>query len=525
MDDAVSLVLFGGPSAGKSSLLGALVQAGQGQEHLLKGKLTDRSQKLAGLQQALAADKTQPTADEVVSYPIAIEPEVATAKSLPAEAVLIDCAGKSVQQLLSEKTARQAPALAKAVHDADTLIMVVDASADLAELQKHFSQLAGYIRQLEERRGYSSEVSGLPVYLVLSKCDLLAKKGDTTSTWIQRIEERKRQIDQAFRKFLSQLPGRDKLAFGKIDIHLWATAARRPPLADRPGVDAQPYGVAELFRQCLQAARSFQMRKEGASKWLQVVVAGVGSLVALMALLAFAVYVTRPSAEVIALENALHGLLPAEAAKPADRLKEPLDDKLKQLRKIAANPDFPRLPFATQEKVQNHIAEIEAYQKFNRDFLIRVQDPKLAVTDEDLDLIEKSIQAMPLPAEYAESWKGTRVGNRPQLWLKDVKSLRDEAVKTEAWINEQIKAGKKIEQEGFRLLMLGDAAPAKDREAWQTRYKDYVEQPFPSRPRERPPGGATITYDTVFHLQRVDRARQSWEEFKKSLDFIRERLM
>ncbi|MBM4068290.1 MAG: GTPase domain-containing protein [Planctomycetes bacterium] len=525
MDEAVSLVLFGGPSAGKSSLLGALIQAGQEQEHLLKGKLNDRSQKLAGLQQELYHDKSAPTVDEVVSYPIAIEPEVAAAKSLPAEAVLIDCAGRSAQQLLSEKTAKQVPALARAVHNADTLIMVVDAAAELPELQRSFGQLAGYIRQLEEKRGKSSAVSGLPVYLVLSKCDLLAKKGDTTSTWIQRIEERKRQIDQAFRKFLDQQPGRDRLAFGKLDIHLWATAARRPVLADRPGVDSQPYGVAELFRQCLEAARDFRTRKEGASKWLQVVVAGVGSLVALMALLAFAVYITRPSAEVIALENALHGLLPAEGAKPADRLKEPLDDRLKQLRKIAANPDFPRLPTATQERVRHYVEEIEAYQKYNREFLIRVQDPKLATTDEELDQIEKAIRDLPLPAKYAESWKGTRIGNRVQFWLKDVKSLRDEGARTETWINEQIKAGKGLEKEGFRLLMLGESAPAKEREAWHADYKAFIEQPFPHRPRERPASAATITYDTVYHLQRVDRARQSWDEFKKSLDFIRERLM
>jgi hypothetical protein len=403
--------------------------------------------------------------------------------------------------------------------------MVVDAAADLPELQKNFGQLAAYLRQLEETRGRRSEVSGLPVYLVLSKCDLLAKKGDTTSTWIQRIEERKRQVDQAFRKFLSQQPKRDQLAFGKIDIHLWATAARRPALADRPGVDAQPYGVAELFRQCLEAARGFQLRKEGASKWLQIVVAGIGSLVALMALLAFAVYVTRPSAEVIALENTLHGLLPAEGAKSSDRLKEPLDERLKQLRKVAANPDLSQLPSATQTRVQDFIAEIEAYQRYNREFLLRVQDPKLATTDEDLELIEKSIKGLPLPAEYADSWQGTRVGGRAALWLKDVKALRDEEARAEAWISEQIKAGKKIEQEGYRLLMLGDAAPAKEREAWLARYKEYVEQSFPHRPRERPPGAATITYDTVYHLQRVQRARQGWEEFKQSLDFIRARLV
>jgi len=41
--DDLSIVLFGMPAAGKSSLLGALGQAAQAQEHLLNGRLTDVS--------------------------------------------------------------------------------------------------------------------------------------------------------------------------------------------------------------------------------------------------------------------------------------------------------------------------------------------------------------------------------------------------------------------------------------------------------------------------------------------------
>ncbi len=41
--DDLSIVLFGMPAAGKSSLLGALAQAAQAQEHLLNGRLTDVS--------------------------------------------------------------------------------------------------------------------------------------------------------------------------------------------------------------------------------------------------------------------------------------------------------------------------------------------------------------------------------------------------------------------------------------------------------------------------------------------------
>ncbi len=533
MEEDVLLVLFGAPSAGKSSLLGALVQAAEGHDHVLKGKLIDRSSsgmgRLADLHQALCQDRQQPTTDEVVSYPIAIEVEKTSAKDALPAAVLADCSGRSVQALLAdkrpwEKKARAGP-LGKAVLNADTLILVVDASADTAQLNKDFSQLANFVRALEQSRSRGSEVAGLPVYVVLTKCDQLAKMSDTTSAWMQRIEEKKRQVDDAFKKFLAQQPERDSLAFGKVDLHLWATAARRPALADRHAVDPQPYGVAELFRQCLQDARKFHLREIQASKRLQVVVAGVGGLLALMTILAFAVYITRPSPELISLENALHGLLPAEGAKPAERLREPLDDKLKQLRRIQKNPNFTLLPAKTQAEVDNHVREIDAYQKFNREFLQKVQDPRLATTEEDLANIEKAIKEISPPDEYAEAWKDTRIGRRSKLWLMDAKALRDESAKVVKWIEEKKKAGEALEKDGYGVLAKGAAATAKEKDAWLERYQKYLDQPWPHRPREHPPGAGTITYDTVYRFQPVQQARQNWDDFKKSLLFIHNRLM
>lgn len=519
MDEEVRLVLFGAPSAGKSSLLGALAQAAQGQEQVLKGKLSDRSQKLAHLHQAHSHNRVQPTTEEVVSYPVALEPEAATSRDRQgtSEAVLIDCSGKSAQEILTGKRPwpKQGGNLAGAVRSADTLILVVDAGADQAQLQKDFGHLANFVRAFEQNRSRRAEVAGLPVYLVLSKCDLLARKGDSTAAWVQRIEERKRQVDQAFKKFLAQHPERDNLAFGKVDLHLWATAARRPALADRPGTDPQPYGVAELFRQCLQDARGFHFRQVQSFKRLQVLVAGLTGLLALMGILAMAVWVTRPSPEVISLENALHGLLPAEGAKPADRLKDPLDDKLRQLRRIQKNPSFSLLPSKTQADVDRYVKEIEAYQEYNREFLKKVQDPRLATTEEELVLIEKGVNDFPSPADYAEAWKDTRVGRRSRLWLKDTQALRDQSVKIEAWINEQIQAGKVLEKEGFRLR--AGLGTAEERERWLTRYKEYVEQPWPHAKNDRPPGAGTITYANVYQFQRVQRARQNWDEFKRNL--------
>src|SRR5579872_5060628 len=50
---ALRVVLFGMPDAGKSSLLGALGQAAQTQEHVLNGHLTDLSRGLADMQRRL----------------------------------------------------------------------------------------------------------------------------------------------------------------------------------------------------------------------------------------------------------------------------------------------------------------------------------------------------------------------------------------------------------------------------------------------------------------------------------------
>src|SRR5438876_9122673 len=73
---ALRLVLFGMPDAGKSSLLGALAQAAQSQEHLLNGHLTDTSKGLAELQRRVYENQPRETLEEIVPYPIVFEPFV-----------------------------------------------------------------------------------------------------------------------------------------------------------------------------------------------------------------------------------------------------------------------------------------------------------------------------------------------------------------------------------------------------------------------------------------------------------------
>jgi GTPase SAR1 family protein len=523
--DSLHLVLFGLPSSGKSALLGALAQAAQTQEQVLAGKLSAPGDGLAVLQKTHYQGQGQPTNEEVVDYPITFEPFTGRRPSLR-EAVLVDCNGRVVSNLLSKPLERR-PArgsLARKIRDADTLILVADGSADTAQLQRDFGQFAAFLRLFEQNRSERNEVAGLPVYLVLTKCDLLAKKTDTASAWMQKLEERKRQIDQSFHKYLAQMENREGLAFGKIDLQVWATAVGRPALADQPAKPLEPFGVAELFRQGLEAAADFHARRRRATRRLKITVGGIGGLAVFMLLLALGVYVTRPSADVAKLENSLSSIMPPEGAKPAERLKEPLDDKLAKLKKIRQNKFFSQLPAARQSQVNHVIEEMEAYVKYNKEFLDKVKDPRLARNDVDLADIEKSVSALAPPKDYAAAWKDTRVGRRPQLWRDDIAVLRKEIDKTITWINAQIPKAEKLEKRGFALLSM-ENIPPKEFQAWLSQYKESMEKEWPYSREKRLPGASDLTYETVYSFDRVEKTRRkSWEPYKKRLKEVRDRL-
>src|SRR5215469_15593655 len=100
---ALRIVLFGLPAAGKSSLLGALAQAAQTQEHLLNGRLIDQSGgHLTELQHRLYEERSRPTAEEVVPFAVELDPFVHDGQAQPkVEAVIIDCDGRVANDLLA----------------------------------------------------------------------------------------------------------------------------------------------------------------------------------------------------------------------------------------------------------------------------------------------------------------------------------------------------------------------------------------------------------------------------------------
>src|SRR5438132_1367141 len=93
-NQALNLVLFGMPSAGKTSLLGALAQASNTQAQLLNGRLMDRNGSLSLLWNLLQEEPNQPTPEEIVPYAIHFEPGPEGGRKRQNggfDAVLIDC--------------------------------------------------------------------------------------------------------------------------------------------------------------------------------------------------------------------------------------------------------------------------------------------------------------------------------------------------------------------------------------------------------------------------------------------------
>lgn len=514
------VVLFGLPDAGKSALLGALVQAAQTQTQQLGSAIVALPEELAQLHKTLYDKGPTPTREAIISYTVMLEPRVPGAA---AQAVFTDCSGAVAGELLAQKEFADAAGseLAQAIGQADTLIVVVDGSGDPAHLGKTFTQFAKFLRLLEQHRSERTEATGLPVYLVMTKCDLLAKTGDSSSAWMHRIEERKRAVHDRFADFLqreaakSATPGWGDAAFGKLELHVWATAIGRPALADRPAKPTEPYGVAELFRQCLESAGEYRQRRQRASRRLQWAVAGAAALVVLLLALAVGFYATRPDPVVTALGNEALMLLPHPADKPALRLKEPLGDKLKKLKKIQDNPKFDQLPADLREQLAGYVAEIEAYQAYDKDFLTRVQpEPQYATRARDLDDIDKALSDVPLPSRFAESWKDTKVDRRHRQWRKDVHLLREAVARTEKWYKTQQQHAEKLYDEGVELLRKKKTAGKQERADWLQRVEEWSEQMAPHEPTVRIAGTSGITYAAVFNFDPVITARNDLTDFK-----------
>jgi GTPase SAR1 family protein len=507
------IVLFGMPDAGKSSLLGALAQSAQSQEHALNGKLVDKTQGLLELQRRLYEERPRETLEEVAPYPVTFEPfpDQRGGTRPTVEAVLFDCDGRVANDLLSKPTAlggQSDGALGRAILAADTLVLVVDASSDPAVLKRDFSQFARFLKLLEEGRGQRSEVGGLPVYLVLAKCDLLAQQNDSTIIWMDRIEERKRQVGRRFEDYLAHQAPAEQTPFGKVKLQMWATAVKRPALSDSPARPRDPYGVAELFRQCMEAAATFRDHRVRAGRRLAWTVGAVGTVLFAMLMLGLFLFLDRPSPEVAELSAKVanfRGKYPSAEK----RLREPPNE----LQAIRKDPNFPRLPPELQDYVKSTLTEMADYQAYEARIreVGRLFDYDLASikTDDKLAKVKAAAaKEAPGPKREAE-WAMTPAVQDWKSWSKELAALAAEVKRTQDGYERLLVDAEKIAKlEKKKGVTLDEMAAAA--KAIGERWKKLPDRA--ANAKDTLPGADELTYEQVFRFPEVEAAYTAWHE-------------
>jgi hypothetical protein len=533
--DRLRVVLFGMPDAGKSSLLGALAQAAHTQERALHGRLADPSHGLDDLRRRLYDERPRETLEEIVPYPVTYEPFEAGVKLRPESAVkatLIDCDGRVANELLTRRKALDegdpADSLGAAVLAADALILVVDAAAGPEQIDADFAEFVRFLKLVRRERVRRSEIGGLPVFLVLSKCDLLAQPGDTAAAWDSRIDERQSHVRERFEEFLKgddDDDDDDRLPFGAIDLHVTATAVKRPALTGTPAAEREPYGVAELFRDGLEAAKGFRDRARRSQTRLFWTAGGVAALVTVMVLAAVFFATNRQSAPSSALEGKIDNYRAREGPTASTRLAEPLQRKLSELTEYKNDRDFAKLPSETQAYVNQRQAELQAYQEY-KDRFRSARAPAEALGPDELDAIDKRLRdELAPPKDYRDEWGQTDAVKLRDKWLEDIPALRAAAAEVEDWY-------RKLRQDGTDLLLSDRPGTTTAWPVWTERLNNLLAKAArpPFRDTDRLPNttslpfplGAAPTYAAVLNYLPVARARSDWEQTRQSLERLRD---
>jgi hypothetical protein len=527
----LSIVLFGLPAAGKSSLLGALAQSAEAQEHLLNGRLIDVSHGLDELRRRLYDESARRTAEEVVPYPVDFEPYRAEGRNskIPQHvgAVFIDCDGRVANDLLVRRQAipENSPegTLAREVNDADTLVLVIDASAPPAQVEMDFAEFDRFLRQMETSRGQRTEVGGLPVFLVLTKCDLLAQPGDSAADWMERIEQHKRDLDSRFRSFLTRREQESgPLPFGRLDMHLWATAVKRPALAGSPAKAREPYGVAELFRQCLEQAAAFRSRRRQAGRRLVWTVGTAGGIVALMTALAVTFIVHNLDTPTNALRERLQFLLDSDMPSAAERLHAPrleLRRRADELRTIRDDPQFDALSAEQQRRVRDRLEELEAYLGYF-DRLVQSPRPRDIHSATTLREIQEELKTeLALPNE---TWQDTEAGRLHSDRLQDAEALAIAVKRAEDWYRDNAVKAESLQT--FSGQQAGRGAAGVNWDSWTIAAETLLRpdsRPPLSGPSPVPGAATTLTHEaTVMRFDEVSTARTDWEVKKGRLQRV-----
>jgi hypothetical protein len=510
------VIFFGPPGSGKSTLIEAFVRQATSATGGEAIQLTHAGSAQSTLRR------------ELVPHQILVDNP-----ALPNGAfVLIDCDGQAAGELLdhADKRLRGAArgALADAVRTADALVLVVDAAAEPEAIDRTFRSFGHFLDGLEEGRTFGREVGGLPVFLTLTKCDVLAKPGDAPTDWLARIEDRERALRDRFEDYFGDEVAVEEpspfLAFGSIDLHPMATAVKTPPgpmfeaYADPDGA----FGVAELVRDALPAARAYRRRVVGARKRLRWTLTGVGSFVGaiLLGLILLGASGRFGNADQLAQRvRAYQNTEPPAAERLADRN---FARNRKELFDIVNSAGFNGLPTDLRKFVLDRLAEFTAYRDYRAVFRAPRLGPAEIQTAEQARELEAALQTdLAPPPEYAAAWADTEAVRLARKWRVDLALLRDAEGQLHNWLRAVIRRGNQ--------LLLVDRVPDASWRSQVTALLAEAETP-PFRPEqevERSPSvpvlrGRKLTYAPAFDFESVEQARHDWQDTRDRLRHLRD---
>ena len=432
--DIPQVLLFGHSGAGKSALLGALYQAGEKQGETLRGEVLEPSGRLASIRDAVYSGKElEKTHTELTSYTVRLRPwrDGTRLVGEPFTTVLNDCSGKAAESLIRHPDSLHDPEtrapLARAVIDADAIILMVNASSDEKELSSAFAEFHAFLTIVAWGKANAREVGGFPIYLVLTQCDKLAKPNDTRANWEERVQGRAEATWDKFHSFLKVAAHEDDspspfLPFGSIELMVQGVAVRLPRLVDSPGQPATPFHVAELFRDCFAAAKSHRERVGGSNRRLKWTVRSAITFVAAMLVTSIGMILFQPPPVDFQLADRVTAY---EMHEPpaAVRLVEPNLTRNKQtLTSFRDDPGYFTLRDDLKEFIDSRLKEIDDYKRY-RDKLNAATSPGDTRTLDELAEVEKTLRGdLALPANY--SWEETPVALLRQKWLDDASAIR-----------------------------------------------------------------------------------------------------
>ncbi len=501
--DPLRIVLFGLPRAGKTALLAALCQAQETQSALLPGPLQDSSGALTRQRQLFYDELPHSTEEATVTYPIQVR-----VPGGPLDVELIDCDGRLVLDLLKNRTPldNAGGTLPPAILSADALLLPCDASLKPETIEKVLTAFDDFLQRHEQELGRQYVVGGLPVYLVLTKCDLLVQEKDGPADWMGRIEEQKRQAHRKLQEFLDDAKKTRPSAFGRLDVHVWATATQRPALGTVAARPREPFGVAELFRQCLSEARQYRERQDRSDRRLRWTLSGVASVAAALVLLTGTLLSGLTTRQPNELQRKVERYFALEGTTIEERLHDwpqDLKDRYADLDSFRADRDFAELPKELREQIEERRAELQEYIPY----LDKVISPRFAAparTETELQKREQALMRdlnLPHP-EWAESGAGKLREQR----LDDLRLLRERAERTIAWYQQLYRQGDDLAK--FRGPGLdGDLINWRN---WQGEVDQYLHQvAVPPTPAQALPPQSLITTNAVLRFDKVRTARES----------------